>query len=67
MWPYTSEESDTITYGVKKKVKDLKKTHNYGLILLSIIPSVILIALLITFFLSLAPRVGMLALNHPFL
>ena len=50
MWPYTSEEWDTITYGVKKKVKDLKKTHNYGLILLSIIPSVILIAILITFF-----------------
>ena len=50
MWPYTDEEWDTITYGVSKKVKDLKKIHKYGLILACILPSVILISLLISLF-----------------
>lgn len=46
MWPYTDEEWDTITYGIKKKVK------NNNILLLSAIPSIILIGL-ITFFILL--------------
>lgn len=43
MWPYTDEEWDTITYGIKKKVKKRSK-----ILLLSAIPSILLIVLLFT-------------------
>ena len=45
MWPYTDEEWDTITYGVKKKVKS-KWKKNRNLILMCTVPSIVLIWML---------------------
>lgn len=42
MWPYTDEEWETITYGVKKKVKSNK------VLIASAIPSIVLIILLLS-------------------
>jgi hypothetical protein len=40
MWPHTKEEWETITYGIKKKVK------KSNILMLSAIPSLIIIVLL---------------------
>jgi len=47
MWPYTSEEWDNITYGISKKMKNFKKIKQNGLILASMIPSVLIVLLLL--------------------
>jgi hypothetical protein len=48
MWPYTSEELNSITYGISKKMKNFKKIKQNGLILASIIPSVLIVLLILT-------------------
>jgi len=42
MWPYTADEWNTLTYGIKRKVKRSKT-----IIWASIIPSITLVGLLI--------------------
>ena len=48
MWPYTFEEWNTITFGIKKKTKKAKSKwkKNRNLILMCTIPSIVLIWLL---------------------
>jgi len=46
MWPYNYCEWKNITYGITRKHKDYKKLNKYGLILASVVPSILMIGLL---------------------
>jgi len=42
MWPYTDEEWNTLTYGIKRKVRKSK-----NILWMSAVPSIVLIGILI--------------------